>query len=140
MRWTESFGHAAPLPEPTGAQVLLRGSVSKIILLFCNPARNMVLIIFVMDPFSPEDPVAKLLGKAKAVQPRPNFTQNVLRAVRQLPQQESGWERMKETLSGWLSPRPALAGACALMATAMLSVWFLNSAQNDGSSGKSTLA
>jgi len=106
---------------------------------FCNLLRFPVLITFVMEPFSPEDPVAKLLGKAKAVEPRPNFTQNVLRAVRQLPQQESGWERLKETFSRWLAPRPVLAGACAVMALCMVSVWVLKPAQNDNNHGNGGL-
>jgi negative regulator of sigma E activity len=43
-----------------------------------------------MEPLSPEDPIAKLLAQARAVEVRSNFTQNVMRAVRQTPQ-ERGW-------------------------------------------------
>ena len=39
-----------------------------------------------MEPFSKDDPLHKLLGKSRVAEPRPNFTQNVLRAVRQEPQ------------------------------------------------------
>ncbi len=46
-----------------------------------------------MEPFSKEDPLHHLLGKSRTVEPRPNFTQNVLRAARQEPQHLSLWER-----------------------------------------------
>jgi hypothetical protein len=71
-----------------------------------------------MEPFSPQDPLTKLLGQARPVEPRPNFTQNVLRAVRQLPQRMSLRERLAEWC-GALS-RPALAGACAVAAAGLL--------------------
>lgn len=95
-----------------------------------------------MEPFSPEDPLTQLLGRAKSVELRPNFTQNVMRAVRQLPQQESGWERFRSSLSEWLMPRPALAGACALLAAVFLSLWFVKPALHSGSSqdGSTTVA
>ncbi|MCE9518569.1 MAG: hypothetical protein K8R87_03230 [Verrucomicrobia bacterium] len=71
-----------------------------------------------MEPFSPQDPLSRLLGQARPVEPRPNFTQNVLRAVRQLPQHMSLRERLME----WCSTlsRPALAGACAVVAAGLL--------------------
>jgi negative regulator of sigma E activity len=43
-----------------------------------------------MEPLSPQDPIAKLLAQARAVEVRANFTQNVVRAARQTPQ-ERGW-------------------------------------------------
>jgi hypothetical protein len=93
-----------------------------------------------MEPFSPEDPLTKLLGQARPVQPRPNFTQNVLRAARQTPQTESGWERVREFFSrGWLA-QPALAGTCALLATALLGFWALKPAPNDGGRDSGGLA
>lgn len=51
-----------------------------------------------MEPFSKEDPLHTLLGKRRPVEPRPNFTQNVLREARQTPQHLSFWERF----TGWL--------------------------------------
>lgn len=71
-----------------------------------------------MEPFSPQDPVSKLLAKARPVEPRPNFTQNVLRAVRQSPQRMS----LRERLAEWCASlsRPALAGVCAVAVAALL--------------------
>jgi hypothetical protein len=43
-----------------------------------------------MEPLSPQDPIAKLLAQARKVEVRSNFTQNVLRAARQTPQ-DRGW-------------------------------------------------
>lgn len=43
-----------------------------------------------MEPLTPNDPLWKVLGQAKPVEPRPNFTQNVVRLARQTPQ-ERGW-------------------------------------------------
>lgn len=43
-----------------------------------------------MEPLTPNDPLWKVLGQAKQVEPRPNFTQNVVRLARQTPQ-ERGW-------------------------------------------------
>lgn len=79
----------------------------------------MGLKSFVMDPLSENDPVYKLLGKARSVEPRPNFTQNVLRAIRQQPQSRTAWERFKDKLAGLTFPRPAYtAGAFASIAIA----------------------
>ncbi len=43
-----------------------------------------------MEPLSPQDPIAKLLAQARTVEVRPNFTQSVVRAARQTPQ-DRGW-------------------------------------------------
>ena len=43
-----------------------------------------------MEPLSPQDPIKHLLAQAREVEVRPNFTQNVLRAARQTPQ-DRGW-------------------------------------------------
>ncbi len=82
-----------------------------------------------MEPFSPQDPLSKLLGQAKPVEPRPNFTQDVLRAVRQLPQRMT----LRERLAEWCASlsRPALAGACAVVAAGFLAFQTL---QNEGTS------
>ena len=67
-----------------------------------------------MEPFSPPDPLHALLGKSKPVEPRANFSQNVLRAVRQLPQQETLRERLSRWISGLTEPSTALATAVAV--------------------------
>lgn len=71
-----------------------------------------------MEPFSPQDPVSKLLGQARPVEPRPNFTQNVLRAVRQSPQRMSLRERLAEWCASF--SRPALAGVCSVAVAVLL--------------------
>lgn len=43
-----------------------------------------------MEPLSPQDPIAKLLAQARAVEVRANFAQKVVRAARQTPQ-DRGW-------------------------------------------------
>lgn len=74
--------------------------------------------MIVMEPFSPQDPLHELLGRAKQVEPRPNFTQNVLRTVRNLPRRESAWERLTGWLGGVGFPRLAVAGGLAAVAIA----------------------
>lgn len=39
-----------------------------------------------MEPFDPQDPLTKLLAQARRIEVRSNFTQNVVRAARQTPQ------------------------------------------------------
>lgn len=75
-----------------------------------------------MDPLTPNDPLWKLLGQSRRVEARPNFTQNVLRAARQTPQ-ESGWFAR---LRAWAaaSERPGLAWAVAA-ALALAAGWML---------------
>ncbi len=78
-----------------------------------------------MEPLSHDDPVYKLLGKARSVEPRPNFTQNVLRAIRQEPPATSIWLKIKT----WLALHPHYIGAtAALLITGLaLSTWQTNS-------------
>ena len=64
-----------------------------------------------MDPLTPNDPLWKLLGQSRRVEVRPNFTQNVLRAARQTPQ-ERGWFARLRTWAT-VSERPGLAWAVA---------------------------
>jgi hypothetical protein len=54
-----------------------------------------------MEPLTPNDPLWKVLGQAKTVEPRPNFTQNMVRLARQTPQ-ERGW---RAWLKGWWQER-----------------------------------
>ncbi len=66
-----------------------------------------------MEPITPNDPIWKLLGKARPVEPRGNFTQNVMRAVRGMPQERGAMPAIRawfaETFGTW--QRQALAGA-----------------------------
>lgn len=66
-----------------------------------------------MEPFTPEDPLWKLMGKARPVVPRSNFTQNVLRAARQEPQGLGLAARLIEWCAGW---QPRLAAGVAAIA------------------------
>lgn len=59
-----------------------------------------------MEPFSHQDPIRKLLDQSREVNVRPNFTQNVVRAARQTPQ-ERGW---LAGLRSWWSENPAKGG------------------------------
>ena len=68
-----------------------------------------------MEPLSPNDPLHTLLGKARPVEPRPNFTQNVIRAIRQMPQSLGLWERVQAWFGGLTMPRMALAGVAAAL-------------------------
>lgn len=75
-----------------------------------------------MEPLSPNDPLWKLLGKARPVEPRSNFLPNVLREVRNTPQQTSWWSRVSENFSAWLAglQRPALMAMAAFVIVALL--------------------
>jgi hypothetical protein len=64
-----------------------------------------------MEPFTPNDPLWKLMGNARPVVPRPNFTQNVVRAARQEAQTLSRWAQVKEWLTAW--QRPLVSGVAA---------------------------
>lgn len=73
-----------------------------------------------MEPFSPQDPMTKLLAQASRIEARSNFTQNVVRAARQTPQ-DRGW---LASLRAWwedLSYAPA-AGRWALAAGAAAAI------------------
>jgi hypothetical protein len=78
-----------------------------------------------MEPFSKDDPLHKLLGKGRVVEPRSNFTQNVLRAVRQEPQRLGFWERCRVWLGENGGARTLCRGAVAAVAVLTLSlvVW-----------------
>jgi len=78
-----------------------------------------------MDPLTPNDPLWKLLGKARPVNLRSNFTANVVRAARQTPQEIWGWPRMLGRLTEWAAgmQRPALIGAATLIVVTLAAVW-----------------
>ncbi len=81
-----------------------------------------------MQPFTPDDPLWKLMGKARPVVPRTNFTQNVLRAARQEAQEAIAWQaRVSEWLGAWR--RPLIAG---IAATSVLVVVGITQWQNAG--------
>lgn len=78
-----------------------------------------------MEPLSPNDPLWKLLGKARPVEPRSNFLSNVLREARNTPQQTSWWARLAEGFTNWQTgfQRPVLLGAAAFVVMALLVTW-----------------
>jgi hypothetical protein len=84
-----------------------------------------------MEPLSPNDPLHTLLGKVRPVEPRPDFTQNVMRAIRQVPQSVGFWERVQAWLGEWTMPRMALAGAAVALIVGGLVIF---ATQNDGQS------
>jgi hypothetical protein len=89
-----------------------------------------------MEPFSKDDPLHKLLGKGRAVEPRPNFTLNVLRAVRQEPQKLGFWERCRAWLDeegGFKKLNHGILAAAAVL-TLSLVIW----KQADTSTGDPT--
>lgn len=69
-----------------------------------------------MEPLTPNDPLWKVLGKARPVEPRPNFTQNVVRMARQTPQ-ERGW---LAGLKAWWQDHPAAGVGLSWTAVAAL--------------------
>lgn len=79
-----------------------------------------------MEPLSPNDPLWKLLGKARPVEPRSNFLPNVLREARNTPQQTSWGSRVNENFSAWLASlqRPALMGLAAFVIAVLLVTLF----------------
>lgn len=74
-----------------------------------------------MEPLDPNDPLWKLLGKARPVEPRSNFTQNVLRAARQTQQTRGWWAMLLGRLQDNSASLPrVMVGAAAALALAAL--------------------
>lgn len=76
-----------------------------------------------MNPLEPNDPLWNLLGKARKVEVRGNFVQNVVRAARQEPQTRSVWQRAREWMEQaraavWF--RPALVATAVVVAAVAL--------------------
>jgi hypothetical protein len=75
-----------------------------------------------MTPLTPQDPLWKLLGKAREAEVRGHFTQDVVRLARQTPQ-ETGWlARLKAWFApdeAWSLPRVAFAALPVLAAMAL---------------------
>ena len=79
-----------------------------------------------MDPLTPNDPLWKLLGEARQVEVRGNFTANVLRAARNTPQDKGRLAGLMAIIRGessvtWLRPA-AMAMAIVLFVAGGL-VW-----------------
>lgn len=84
-----------------------------------------------MEPLSPQDPLHALLGKARPVEPRPNFTQNVMREIRQTPRSEGVWERLRAWCGGFATPRFALPAAALAVVIAGVALRTLRQADTD---------
>jgi hypothetical protein len=79
-----------------------------------------------MEPFSPQDPLTKLLAQARHIEVRSNFTQNVVRAARQTPQ-DRGWLAALRAWweeTRWFAPQAkwSFASAVTLMAVVALAL------------------
>lgn len=79
-----------------------------------------------MDSFNPNDPVWKLLGKARPVEPRTDFVQNVVRAARNTPQERGWWPVAFASVGSWLAglQRPALVAVAAAVLVTLSTLWF----------------
>ena len=75
------------------------------------------MFFVIMEPLSPQDPIHQLLGKARKVEVRPNFTTNVVRLARQTPQ-ERGW---LAALHAWWQEAPSM-GRLAVAGGAMAAI------------------
>lgn len=73
-----------------------------------------------MEPFTEKDPVYQLLGKAKKVEPRAQFTQDVMRAIRQEEHKTSYFRRFTASLASLWSRSPILTGSLATSTLALL--------------------
>jgi hypothetical protein len=83
----------------------------------------------IMEPFSPEDPFAKLLAQARKVEARSNFTQNVLRAARQTPQDHGRLAAVRAWWTEMMNPSGKRAFAAGLTAAIALTVAVLQKRQ-----------
>ena len=92
---------------------------------FCSLRTFHALYLTIMDPLTPNDPLWKLLGKAKPVQLRTDFTQDVVRAARQMPQERGWWPSLRASAGAWLAgmQRPALAAVTALVVVTLATMW-----------------
>ena len=84
-----------------------------------------------MEPLSPNDPLWKLLGQARPVEPRSNFTAHVLREARNTAQDTGWWARVTGVFSAWMASlrRPALIGATAFAVVTLLAILLVRPAQ-----------
>jgi hypothetical protein len=75
-----------------------------------------------MEPLSPQDPIAKLLAQARAVEVRANFAQNVVRAARQTPQDRGWLAALRTWWEDVSSAAPAAKWAFATVTAAVLAL------------------
>jgi len=75
-----------------------------------------------MEPFSPEDPLTKLLAQARRIEARSNFTQNVMRAARQTPQDRGWLIAVRSWWAGAVNPSGKWAFAVGVTAAIVLTV------------------
>lgn len=83
-----------------------------------------------MEPFHPNDPVWKLLGNARKIEPQPNFVQNVVREARQTHQSRRWWQAVGD----WFDGHPAALPRLALASVAVLLVIGVMNWPHDGGS------
>ncbi len=86
-----------------------------------------------MEPFHPNDPVWKLLGNARKIEPQPNFVQNVVRQARQTPQSRRWWQAVGD----WFEGHPAALPRLAVASIAVLLVIGVMNWPHDGRSPSS---
>jgi hypothetical protein len=89
-----------------------------------------------MEPLSPQDPIKHLLAQAREVEVRPNFSQNVLRAARQTPQDRG----LLAALRAWWEENTTLGGlslAGGALAALALGFFFM---RGDAPTAQGTLA
>ncbi|MCP5541444.1 MAG: hypothetical protein H7A53_11845 [Akkermansiaceae bacterium] len=93
-----------------------------------------------MDSFNPNDPVWKLLGKARRTEAGPFFSRNVLRELRKLQAEGRDRESVWTRVGAWLF-RPAPAPALLTVASAAAIAWMATVAFRDaGSPGATTVS
>lgn len=85
-----------------------------------------------MEPFGPNDPLTKLLGQARPVEPRPSFVRDLVREARQTPQERGWMGRLKGWLAGGESSVTPLAWAAAAVAMTALVVFNLPESARPG--------
>ena len=85
-----------------------------------------------MNPLEPNDPLWNLLGKAREIKVRGNFTQDVVRAARNEPQERGFIARCRAWLSESVLSTPWLRPitAAALLAGAAAAFWPTGPAEN----------
>jgi len=85
-----------------------------------------------MEPLTPNDPLWKVLGQARRVEVRPNFTQNVVRLARQTPQDHGWLARCKGWFQEHDSARTGLTWAAAAAVIAITAAAFLGQPESSG--------
>ena len=68
-----------------------------------------------MEPFTPDDPLWKLMSKARPGGVRQDFAQKVVRAARQEAQDIGWWMQVRDWMAGWQRPLRIAAAAAAVV-------------------------